>query len=303
MNTTADVSVVITCFNQGATIAHAVASACRQTVTPRCITVVDDGSKDLVTSSVLEDLLDENSAVSTTRTGIPLRIIEQDNAGVSAARNAGIDAAHGSVIAVLDGDDAWEPEFLEYASAALETPDETSGTPPVAVSSWLQTFGVLDTVVRPTGGELTAFLSHNCCPASCVFRKASWQAAGGYDETMRSGFEDWDFSLRLLESAAGTARIDIVAEPLIRYRTAPISPNITSMNHRLDLMRLLIDHHSASYRENIAEAVTGVEAISMARLAELESALAQIPQGTFAEATFGDGGMAAAVRLASRRAS
>lgn len=299
MSTSCDVSVVITCFNQGKTLAHAVSSACKQSLRPRCITIVDDGSNDLVTQSVIDELSEPDSAVSAVSTGIPLRVIHQENAGVSAARNAGIDAATGTVVAILDGDDFWEPRFLEETCASLGN-EHT-----IAASSWLQTFGVLSTIVKPTGGPLTAFLARNCCPASCVFTKTSWEEAGGYDTSMRSGFEDWDFSLRLLESASlhgdEIATIDIVPQALLHYRTAAVSPNITSMNHRLEIMRTLITHHKETYRAHVAEAITGVEEISIHRLTAL-GALASRHSEIQVEATFGDGGMAAAVRLASHRA-
>jgi hypothetical protein len=305
MSIQARVSVVITCFNQGKTVAHAVQSACAQTLSPMCITVVDDGSNDLITRTVIDNLTDPDSAVGSERTGIPLRVIHQSNTGVSAARNAGIDAATGDIIAVLDGDDFWEPTFLEKTCTAL-----LAAPMVVAASSWMETFGVLTAQVRPTGGELTQFLCRNCCPASCVFRKLSWEAASGYDTSMRQGFEDWDFSLRLLENTANSAgttnsadaarpSIAIVAEPLLNYRTAPSSANITSMTHRLDLMRTLISHHLTSYQGNVADAVCGVEATSMARLAQLETLTAQTPNAPTLEPSFGDGGMAAAVRVAS----
>lgn len=44
------------------------------------------------------------------------------------------------------------------------------------------------------------FLSHNCCPATCLVRVRSFADSGGYDEAMRSGFEDWDFFLSLLHT-------------------------------------------------------------------------------------------------------
>ena len=79
-----------------------------------------------------------------------------------------------------------------------------------AASSWMQTFGVLDSEVRPAGGDVTAFLSRNCCPATHMFRRKIWEACGGYDESMRSGFEDWEF---FPEYAGGGARL------ADRYRT------------------------------------------------------------------------------------
>ena len=124
---------------------------------------------------------------------------------------------------------------------------------------------------------------------------------------MRSGFEDWDFSLSLLETS-DDARISVLPEPLVQYRTAPASSNITSMDKRLDLMRYLIEKHRDSYAAHLAEAMTGIETISMKRLALWEHAAKDCPEllnispssaDFMAHPTYGDGGMAAAVRIRS----
>ena len=111
----------------------------------------------------------------------------------------------------------------------------------VAASSWMRTFGVLDSVVRPAGGGIGAFLSRNCCPATHILRRRAWELCGGYDESMRSGFEDWEFFLSMLETDP-EAHIGIVEMPLIDYRTAPASSNVRSMSKRLDLMRFIIEN-------------------------------------------------------------
>ena len=234
---------------------------------------------------------------------IPVTVIRRANGGVSAARNTGIRAARAPMVLVLDGDDRLEPAFLEKVGALLRSRPEL-----VAASSWLHTFGVLDAVVRPAGGGLAAFLSRNCCPATHLLRRSAWVRCGGYDETMRAGFEDWEFFLSLLETAPD-AEIGIVPEPLIDYRTAPASSNIQSMHKRLDLMRFLIEKHAASYQAHLADALLGIEAVSIARLggweAEMRRALADgrplstASEGFLAHPTYGDGGMAAAVRLRS----
>ena len=196
-----------------------------------------------------------------------------------------------------------EPAYIEQVSGLLR---ERSGL--VAASSWMRTFGVLDATVCPAGGGITAFLSRNRCPATHILRRGAWEQCGGYDETMRSGFEDWDFFLSLLETVP-EAWIGIVPEPLIDYRTAPASSNVRSMEKRLELMRFLIEKHIGSYREHIADAVLGVESISIARLFGWEGEMLQgLAAGQelcgastefLQQPSYGDGGMAAAVRIAS----
>lgn len=294
-----NVSVVITSYNQGEMVREAVGSVLAQTVLPAEIVVVDDGSTDADSLTVLEAL--EREAAKDT---LPcqLHVLRQENAGPSAARNTGIREARAPYVTVLDGDDRLLPAFLEKTVTELQRNSAV-----VAASGWLQTFGVLKSVVKPTGGTLADFLSHNCCPATCCIRRSTWEACGGYDETMRSGFEDWDFSLSLLE-ASNDAHISILPEPLVQYRTTPASSNIASMDKRLDLMRYLMSKHHESYIAHLAETITDIETISMERLARWELAAKDCPEllsaspasaDFMAHPTYGDGGMAAAVRIRS----
>lgn len=292
-----DVQAVVTSFNQGSMILEAVQSLCAQTTPPAGIILVDDGSTDEASLRILAQIESDPSFC------VPITVLRQPNGGVSAARNAGIRSAQAPLVLVLDGDDRLEPAYIEQVSGLLR---ERSGL--VAASSWMRTFGVLDATVCPAGGGITAFLSRNCCPATHILRRGAWEQCGGYDETMRSGFEDWDFFLSLLETAP-EACIGIVPEPLIDYRTAPASSNVRSMEKRLELMRFLIEKHIGSYREHIADAVLGVESISIARLFGWEGEMLQgLAAGQelcgastefLQQPSYGDGGMAAAVRIAS----
>ncbi len=90
--TDATVSVVIPTFNRARVISRALESVFLQTRPPDEILLVDDGSTD-----------DTAAQVRAEFPGV--RLIEQENRGVSAARNAGIRAATGTWIALLDSDD------------------------------------------------------------------------------------------------------------------------------------------------------------------------------------------------------
>lgn len=270
----AAVTVVITSYNQGPLIREAVESALSQTVRPERIIIVDDGSDEQTSVDVLSAILDDCRHGALDTGGVAVDFIDQVNAGPSAARNRGIAAAGTPFVVVLDGDDRLMPTFIERTLPLLTADDSM-----VASSGWLRTFGVLDSVVQPTGGDAGAFVSHNCCPATCMIRRSAWERCGGYDESMRSGFEDWDLFLSMLErglepkddAGKGAAHIGIAPEPLIEYRTAPASSNVTSMTKRLDLMRFLIAKHRDLYAAHIADAILGVEAISMSRLTMWES--------------------------------
>ena len=155
---------------------------------------MNDGSDDHASVEMLNATLDDCRHGAMDANGVAIDLIGQANAGPSAARNRGIAAAETPFVVVLDGDDRLRPAFIERTLPMLSA-DKTM----VAASGWLQTFGVLESVVQPTGGNAAAFVSHNCCPATCMIRRVAWECCGGYDESMRGGFEDWDFFLSLLE--------------------------------------------------------------------------------------------------------
>lgn len=292
-----DIEAVITSFNQGSMILEALESLCAQTVLPQKIIIVDDGSTDEYSIRVLKEIEKKSDLP------IPVMIHYQENRGVSAARNAGIKKAQAPMVLVLDGDDKLKPEFTEYVSQLLR--DSPSM---VAASSFMHTFGVLESVVRPAGGKISSFLSRNCCPATHILRREIFEQCGGYDESMRSGFEDWDFFLSMIETSP-EAWIGIVDKPLIQYRTAPASSNIKSMDKRLEIMRFMIEKHISSYHDHLADALLGIETISNLRLYHWENEvthairshqeISRLSKEFLESPTYGDGGMASAVRIAS----
>lgn len=277
------VGVVITSFNQGDMLWEAVQSVLGQSRAAEELIVVDDGSG--AEASEVLDALD--------RRGV--RVLRQPNLGVSAARNSGFAELGTDCVAVLDGDDRYGQRFLEATMAVLqEDPDV------VAASSWLRMFGVTDAIVRPAGGALVDFLARNACPAAAVVRRGAWEEAGGYQESMRGGFEDWDFFLSVLEPGG---RIDVVGQPLIDYRTSLQSANIASMEHRLELYGQLIDRHLGAFTANLRSVVLAHESASSERAARWERLLLADDALEVGEVSYGDGGMAAAVRIAAARGS
>ena len=294
-----DVQAVITSFNQGPMIKEAVQALERQTTPPSHIFLVDDGSTDTASRAVLKALEED------TDRGVPVTVIRRPNGGVSSARNTGIARTKTPLVLVLDGDDRLAPEYIERVAGLLRGNEKL-----VAASSWMQTFGVLEAVVRPAGGSLAAFLSRNACPATHIVRRSVWERCGGYDETMRSGFEDWEFFLHMLE-VQPDAQIGIVAQPLLEYRTAPASANVQSMTRRLELMKNIIEKHKEAYSNFMTETLLAMEAVSMERLYGWEqeitgnlkkgSSIGSMSEEFLRHPTYGDGGMAAAVRIASAK--
>lgn len=104
----AKVSVITPAFNAAEHLAEAIASVRAQTSTDWEMIVIDDGSSD--GTAALLDAQDDPR----------IRIIHQANAGVSAARNAGLDAARGVYVTFLDADDLLPPEALDVRARFLD---------------------------------------------------------------------------------------------------------------------------------------------------------------------------------------
>ena len=103
------ISIIIPVYNDPDLIRRAVASLQAQTFTDWEACIVDECSTDK-TASVLQEL-----ATQDTR----LNVIRQDNGGVSAARNTGIENARGIYLCFLDSDDTYAPLYLEKMLSAI----------------------------------------------------------------------------------------------------------------------------------------------------------------------------------------
>jgi glycosyltransferase involved in cell wall biosynthesis len=122
------VSVVVPAHNSASFIGASIRSALRQTFADLEVIVVDDGSRDDTVEIV------RGCAHVDPR----LRVIEQPNAGVVAARNHGLDVARGRWIAFLDSDDLWHPEKLAAQVSALRKFDSSD---PVVIGTMSAYFG------------------------------------------------------------------------------------------------------------------------------------------------------------------
>ena len=113
--------LLFTSFNQKSMIYEEVHSLCCQTIKPKRIIIVDDGSTDEISINVFNELK-ANSNIP-----IPLLVIHQSNREVSAARNTGIRETQSPFVLMLDGDDSIEPSFFDVndlpaAEAAAKGP-------------------------------------------------------------------------------------------------------------------------------------------------------------------------------------
>lgn len=232
---TPDVTVVIPCYNGGATIEAAIESLRKQTYPLAEIIVVDDGSTDPQTIAIL-DALDD------------IRLIRQHNAGLARARNVGFRAARTPFILPLDADDWLAPNAIARLRAQLDQ------TPTAAFAfGWIRLEQEAQGVLQKNYNHFEQ-LFFNQIPYCMLFRRDDWIRAGGYWEGMEAqGYEDWELNIRLgVDGRFGA----VVPEPLFHYRVTSGGMLLTiSRRKHIRLWRQIRRRHKQAYglRQLVAE--------------------------------------------------
>ncbi|MCK1607126.1 glycosyltransferase [Bradyrhizobium sp. 166] len=199
------VSIVMRTYNRAHIIGEAIESALRQTHGDFELIVVDDGSSD-GTAEVVERVRSER-----------IRYIRHEqNRGVSAAGNTGIEAATGDVIAHLDSDDLWKPEMLgrlvdvldryPQVDAAFCDVEVVRGNSVSSIVSGMRAFPSLLASHAQPNSDVFVFSSREmyvCLleevpikPTATLIRRNVLDALGAYNESWPSG-EDWELYLRI----------------------------------------------------------------------------------------------------------
>jgi glycosyltransferase involved in cell wall biosynthesis len=221
MKTKAKVSVIIPTYNRAHYICEAIDSALAQTYPDVEIVVVDDGSTD-GTRAVLKGYGDK------------IRYYYQENQGVSAALNFGIEKSSGQYLAILDDDDIWFPEKLEVQVAHLEAHPEVGM---VHADMLILDERSDDSVPKkrtlsrpiPSGYILPELIVKNVIAyPTVVVRRSCLDEVGLFDPELRSS-EDYHLWLRI----ARRFPITYLDQPLAIYRLH--STNLT--RNRLDEQR------------------------------------------------------------------
>lgn len=182
-------SVVMPTYNRAAFLERAVSSALTQTYTDFELIVVDDGSTDN-TLDVLDRLSDRDSRI---------KVIEQDNTGPAAARNAGIARAMGHIISYLDSDNTWYPDYLSVVDEELERPYVAAytGQNLFLIGGTLDNQRVLGRKTRSAEFNPTMFQRINLIDIGCFSHRADvMETTGAFDPKQGWG-EDWDLIARI----------------------------------------------------------------------------------------------------------
>jgi glycosyltransferase involved in cell wall biosynthesis len=231
-----EVSVIIPAYDTAPYIGDAVESVFRQTFGNHEVIVVNDGSPDTEEmEEVLRPYLDR------------IVYIRQENQGVSAARNAAIRVARAPMIAMLDSDDIWEPEYLATQMTVLEQDRTIDLIYPNAVY-----FGDCEEAGRefmelcPSEGEVTlkSLVRKRCNVMSSVTaRREILLKAGLFDEALRSSV-DFDLWLRVLLQGG---RITYHRRPIVWYRRRKRNLTSDMVEHLPQVLRVvdkMLAHHA-----------------------------------------------------------
>lgn len=243
------VSVVIPVFNDGIYLNEAVQSALGQTYGHLEIIIVNDGSTDEYTLSVLKTIGREN-----------VRVVHKPNGHLSSARNAGIKEAKGELILTLDADDKFNKEFLSLAVPHFADPGVG------VVTCYVRSFGDQSYKWRPRGGGAANFLFKNECCGNSLFRKRIWLDEGGFDEQMKSGYEDWEFWIRATKAGW---QVKVIRQYLFNYRITSKSMLLGSSEpKRKEIVSYIVNKHKDYYTEGLISAMAAWRLIDKAKKPE-----------------------------------
>ncbi len=212
------VSVIVTCYNYGAYLNQVLTCLESQSWRNFEIILIDDGSTDPETIAEIDKLKKFQSP--------RLKILQQINQGVVAARNNAIAQARGKYIFPLDADDTIDKLFLEKCLLLLENSPEH-----FFVYSWTNSTGAEDFIWKTRDSSPDLLLEENRM-GFAVFRKTAFNQVGGYNPVMAGGFEDWELCVNLVvHGYVGR----VIREPLYNYCVKPGARNFHALKKFKDL--------------------------------------------------------------------
>jgi GT2 family glycosyltransferase len=253
---------------------------CAQTYTDLELLVIDDGSPD------------DSCAIATSwaERDSRVRVLRQPNGGISSARNAALRVSTGAVLAILDSDDLWHPEYLDAQLAILEARPEIDV---VTGNAWFLGSRLNGQPARPCpdqrpdptlatilGDEAAVFIMS-------VFRRRVYETIGEFDEVFRTN-EDYDYWARAAIAGFRFVRND---RPLGWYRRRDDSLSASGVrmlkgalrvNRKLRMLiadrpveRAILDRQSTRFEEEllVAEARVALEVGDPAAIQESMAAL------------------------------
>lgn len=232
------ISVIITCYNYGQFIEEAVDSVLSQTFKDFEVIIVNDGSTDEHTIEVLNRIRKEHPEFT---------MIDHENSGAAAAKNSGIRVAKGEFFLPLDADDKIDPKMLEECLGVIKRDDKLG-----FVYTDTKFFENFNAVLPRQEYDFHNLLQRNYVVVSSLIRKTAWEEVGGYDETMRNGYEDWEFFIHLGKKGWFGK---VIKEPLFLYREHGNSKNKEATKKHALIFEYIRGKHADLYNEKRMEEI------------------------------------------------
>ncbi|WP_406341013.1 glycosyltransferase family 2 protein [Streptomyces sp. NBC_01578] len=228
------VSVVIPCHDYARYLPEAVSSVLAQTFRDWELVIVDDGSTD--------NTVEVAQALIARHPDRRIRLVQQSNGGVSAARNTGIETSTGRYILPLDADDVIAATMLEKTVGVLDS------DPGIAIAS-TDVFTFTDDDLPPQAMPLPAYsrelLLQRLIMFYCsLYRRVAWQTVGGYNESMRAG-EDWDFWIGCVEHGFDAHHIH---EALFGARNKDTGLHLEAAENDLAIRARIVANHPGLFK-------------------------------------------------------
>ncbi|MEM6601525.1 MAG: glycosyltransferase [Verrucomicrobiota bacterium] len=181
------VSIVVCSYNGADTLKECLQALQQQNYPRYEIIVVNDGSTDH-TREILQDFAD-------------IRIIHQENAGLSVARNRGIEESHGGVVAFTDSDCMPDADWLYYLIQTLQQENTAAvGGPNISppATQWVQA-AVAAAPGSPSHVLFDDYRAEHVPGCNMAFRKDALQQLGGFNPVYRKAGDDVDVCWKLLD--------------------------------------------------------------------------------------------------------
>lgn len=236
------ISIIVPCYKQAHYLDTSLKSVLDQSYDSWECVIVNDGSPDH-TEAVAHKWCEKDARFN---------YLKKENGGLSSARNAGIAVAKGVYILPLDADDVLHPNYLKETISVFDTNKK------VAIVGCYSIFFKenIDNVVmihKPKGNNCRNLLYVNQLVATSLYKRQLWEEVGGYDESMKDGFEDWDFWLSVTKRGNEYA---IVPQPLFYYRKASQSMLVDTIKTKAEKVKeYLILKHREIYIEDFDNCV------------------------------------------------
>lgn len=227
-------SIIIACYNHDQFIRQAVKSAYQQDYSNKEIIVINDGSTDNSAETLRE--LEKKYKI---------KVINQENRGVIAARNRAISKSTGDYIICLDADDYFASSDVVSTMINKIEEDKNYGV----VYGNYSKFGAEKGLIDIKMGTVGQFLTGCNMSVTSLIRKDLFVKVGGFADYMKGGFEDIELFIRL----AQVCQFAKVEKTIFNYRILKDSRNSKAISKRNEVFLEIIKNNKKIYSDNLEE--------------------------------------------------